>query len=60
VLDRMSALGIAAEEIGREPSVKSDVHDPTRTLRIGQSDIRDGEFPFPQQTCKKPKAVSGA
>jgi len=56
----MSALGIAAEEIGREPSVKSDVHDPTRTLRIGQSDIRDGEFPFPQQTCKKQKAVSGA
>src|SRR5262249_1298970 len=31
VHDRMSALGIAAEEIGRAPSVKSDVRDPKRT-----------------------------
>ena len=28
VHDRMSALGIAAEEIGRAPSVKLDVRDP--------------------------------
>jgi len=28
VHDRMSALGIAAEEIGRASSVKSDVRDP--------------------------------
>src|SRR5262245_48951795 len=27
VHDRMSALGVAAEEIGRAPSVKSDVRD---------------------------------
>jgi len=30
VHDRMSALGIAAEEIGRASSVKSDVRDPKR------------------------------
>src|SRR5262249_20979339 len=30
VHDRMSALGIAAEEIGRAPSVKSDVGDLQR------------------------------
>jgi len=32
VHDRMSALGIAAEEIGRASSVKSDVRDPKLTL----------------------------
>ena len=35
VHDRMSALGIAAEEIGRAPSVKLDVRGPMKKSSSG-------------------------